>query len=166
MFWFSGFPSLQAFFLLRQQQGRPCLAHLDRPSPTRRSAVALLPSSNSNRTHLPQPPATHCLNKPPSLSSLFVITMLSKAKNQPHFLHNLCQKEKTLKLYRMTQTESHITWSTLSQVFSQQPTSFVLHSQNDFREKKNNIPTESQYMLSKYVCTTCELFISAEMFRL
>lgn len=57
------------YFLLRQQQGRLCLVHLDHLSPTRRSAVALPRSSStcSNRTHLPQtqPPAARCLNRPP-----------------------------------------------------------------------------------------------------
>lgn len=134
--------SLQAFFSLRQQRGQPCL-HLD--CPTRRSAIAFS-NSSSNRTHLPlpQPPATPCLNNLPAFPPLFLQTVtLSKAKkkkrkkNQPHFLHNLCQKEKTRKLYRMTQTETQITWSTLSQVFSHQISSIVLHSQTYFREKKN-----------------------------
>lgn len=33
-------------------------------------------------------------------------------------------------------------------------------------KEKNIIPTESQYMLNKYICTTCELFITAYMYRL
>lgn len=125
--------SVQVFFLPRQQQGQPCPARLDRHSPTRvASQLHSSCSSSSSSTHLPQPqpPATHCLNKSPSLSPFifFLITTLSKAKNQPHFLYNLCQKEKNHKLYRhKLKLTNHLKY-TISGI-SHQLTSLVLHSQ-------------------------------------
>lgn len=176
------------YFLLRQQQGRLCLVHLDHLSPTRRSAVALPRSSStcSNRTHLPQTQPPAALNRPPLQPFLPFFFFLKKSRYAKKsqkisliFYIIYAKKRRPINCterhkLKVASLEVHYLRFSLTKL-----TSSVLHSQNDFRKEKKqhtdththacactNIPIESQYMLSKYVCTTCELFISAYVFRL
>lgn len=94
---------LQVSFLLRQQLGQP---HQGRRSPASLSAVVSLLICSS-RPHLPQPPATQCLNKPsappaptppffkPSYIKPKTKTPNNKKTQQPHFLYSLRQKRES-----------------------------------------------------------------------
>lgn len=134
------------FSLLRQRQDQPHPAlpppHL---SPTSLSAVVSLHSSSnfssSNKSHLPQPPATHCLNKLPAFPRFFVvfiITMLRKSQIATSFFYNIYAKKRRTLINTKRQTKILLTWSTLSQVFTPKLLSFVIHRQKDSKRKYHN----------------------------
>lgn len=111
---------LQVSFLLRQQLGQP---HQGRRSPASLSAVVSLLICSS-RPHLPQPPATQCLNKPsappaptpPFFKPSYIKPKTKKTPTTTKKHNNLifyivyAKKEKA---NTKTQTNA-ITWNTLS----------------------------------------------------